>query len=119
MNCRIASSLVVLGLGLLVGCSSGGSETLGVAPTGAATNIAAALAQPKGAPVTVEGEIVEKCPVAGCWFVLRDATGTVRVDTKQAGFVVVDVPLHAHVTVSATVAAHGEEPGLAAVGLRR
>jgi uncharacterized protein YdeI (BOF family) len=119
MSRRIVFSFVVLALGLLAGCGSSGPETLGVAPTGAATNIAAALARPKGATVTVEGEIIEKCPVAGCWFVIRDATGTVRVDTKQAGFVVVDVPLHAHVTVSATVAANGEEPGLAAVGLRR
>lgn len=119
MKARLWLPAVVLGVGLLAGCSSGGPETLGVAPAGNATHISAALAQPKGAPVIVEGEIIEKCPVAGCWFVLRDSTGTVRVDTKQAGFVVVDVPLHARVTVSATVAANGEEPGLAAVGLRR
>lgn len=53
--------------------------------------------------VTLTGEMVEKCPTAGCWFDLKDGTGTVRVDTKNAGFVMTEVPLHTKMTVSGTV----------------
>lgn len=109
----------LLALGVLNGCGSNGPRTLGSMPLGTATNIAAAMAQAKGTTVTVEGIMVEKCPVAGCWFVLRDDSGTVRVDTKQAGFVVVDLPLHSRVTVSGTLSSHGGETALAATGLRR
>lgn len=53
--------------------------------------------------MTIKGEIVEKCPTAGCWFDLKDGTGTVRVDTKTAGFVISEIPLHTKMTVSGTV----------------
>ena len=53
--------------------------------------------------VTLKGEMVERCPTAGCWFDLKDGTGKVRVDTKNAGFVMTEVPLHSQVTVSGTV----------------
>lgn len=65
--------------------------------------------------------MIEKCPAAGCWFKLRDATGIVRVDTKNAGFVVTDVPVGTTLTVAGTPqvpAAKGTEPTLAATGLR-
>jgi hypothetical protein len=62
----------------------------------------------------VAGEVVEKCPVAGCWFDLRDESGTIRVDTKNAGFVVLDVPLHTRMTVAGRVRTKGEEPQLEA-----
>jgi len=71
---------------------------------------------PKSQKVTVQGAMIEKCPVAGCWFVLRDKTGTVRVDTKAAGFVVTEIPLNTSLTVSGTVT-KGAQPGLAASGL--
>lgn len=61
--------------------------------------------------------MTEKCPVAGCWFMLRDKTGIVRVDTKNAGFVVTEVPVHTQMTVTGTVAS-GTPPGLNATGIR-
>jgi uncharacterized protein YdeI (BOF family) len=68
-------------------------------------------------PVLLRGEMIEKCPVAGCWFMLRDKTGVVRVDTKAAGFVVSDVPLHTVMTVAGRVTP-GAQPGVAATGIR-
>jgi hypothetical protein len=48
---------------------------------------------------------------------LRDKTGVVRVDTKAAGFVVSDVPLHTVLTVAGKVTP-GTQPGIAATGIR-
>jgi len=62
--------------------------------------------------------MTQKCPVAGCWFMLRDDTGTIKVDTKNAGFVVVDVPLNASMTVAGRVATNGTERFIDATGLR-
>lgn len=56
--------------------------------------------------------------MAGCWFDLQDRTGRVRIDTKEAGFVVLDVPVGTRMTVGATVRREGETTSLAAVGLR-
>jgi uncharacterized protein YdeI (BOF family) len=61
--------------------------------------------------------MVEKCPVAGCWFVLRDAGGEIKVDTKSAGFVISDVPLNTEVTVAGT-ADFGGERRIIATGLK-
>ena len=61
--------------------------------------------------------MIEKCPVAGCWFKLRDSSGVVRVDTKAAGFVVSDVPLHIQMTVQGKIVP-GAEAGIAASGIR-
>ncbi len=68
--------------------------------------------------MAITGEMVEKCPVAGCWFDLRDESGTMRVDTRNAGFVVLDVPLHSRMTVSGRVKASGEDRQLDAAGVR-
>ncbi len=70
------------------------------------------------AQVALCGEMVEKCPVAGCWFRLRDRTGTVKVDTKSAGFVVVEIPVGAKLTVAGRVATEGNETIIEATGLR-
>ena len=59
--------------------------------------------------------MIEKCPVAGCWFKLRDQTGVMRVDTKAAGFVVTDVPLHTRMRVQGRADTQG---GVAATGIR-
>jgi uncharacterized protein YdeI (BOF family) len=67
--------------------------------------------------VIVEGDVVEKCPTAGCWFKLHDKTGTVRVDTKAAGFVVSDLPLHTHILVEGHTMV-GAEATVAATGIR-
>lgn len=100
-----------------MGCRPAGSSVLGVAPDAEAIPIANLTAK-VGQKATVEGEMVEKCPVAGCWLVLKDASGTLRVDTKSAGFVVVDVPLHSRVRVTGTVLRQDASLELAAQGLR-
>ena len=56
--------------------------------------------------------------MAGCWFSIRDDTGTIKIDTKAAGFVVLDVPLGTTVTVSGKVARDGQDRLVEATGLR-
>ena len=91
---------------------------LGTPPEAAANTTVKQVAQvTSGKSVTLSGEMTEKCPVAGCWFMLKDKTGIVRVDTKASGFVVSDVPLHSTLTVTGTVIA-GTQPGVAATGVR-
>ena len=105
-----------------VGCRPVGSTVLGTPPTGTPAKVAEILAANTtgltNTAVTLEGVMVEKCPVAGCWFKLRDGANVLRVDTKFAGFVVLDVPLNSQVTVSGRVAADGSERVLVASGLR-
>ncbi len=104
---------------LTAGCQSLGSSTvLGIAPASAATiTPIARLATKAGTPQTIRGKMIEKCPVAGCWFRVQDATGAIKVDTKAAGFVVSDIPLNTEVTVTGTVAATGDRE-IDATGLR-
>ncbi len=66
----------------------------------------------------VKGTMTEKCPVAGCWFLLRDDTGTIKVDTKDAGFVVIEIPVGTTLEVSGRIAADSRERHLVAAGLR-
>lgn len=103
---------------LLSGCERAGSRILGTAPSAPAPTLAAARSSSDGAPVTVAGVMVEKCPEAGCWFFLEDGTGRVKVDTKTAGFVVVEVPLRRRMEVVGQWATNGQEVILAASGLR-
>ncbi len=58
------------------------------------------------------------CPVAGCWFRLRDGTGVIKVDTKSAGFVVVNLPLGIPMTVAGKAVAEGDEVMIEATGIR-
>ena len=37
-----------------------------------------------GRTLAVDGEIVKQCPAAGCWFIVKDATGEVFVDLNPA-----------------------------------
>ena len=109
--------LLVLPALLLAGCASKQTNVLGKAPGAQAPILVRALKFNGGNFVNLQGEMVEKCPVAGCWFMLRDKTGIVRVDTKQAGFVVSEVPLHSTLTVSGTVTS-GTEISVKASGVR-
>jgi hypothetical protein len=68
--------------------------------------------------VTVQGVVIEKCPVAGCWFRIADETEVIKVDTKTGGFVITDIPLQTKVVVSGKVAQEGDETILEATGLR-
>lgn len=115
------AALLALALAALLSptaCRRAGSDVLGTAPTAAPAPVATALALPVRQPVTVSGVMVEKCPVAGCWFVLKDGSGTVKVDTKSAGFVVVDVPVGTRMTVGGRLDRDGTQPVIAAEGIR-
>lgn len=102
----------------LVGCGPREPHVLGVAPASEkVVTMSEAAKAPAAQKIKIEGEMVEKCPAAGCWFVLRDKTGTLRVDTKGADFVVTDVPLRTTMTVAGKIV-QGETPTLAATGAR-
>lgn len=108
---------VVLGAILAVsicGCGERTAKTLGSPFDGESIPIQNASS---GAAV-VSGTMTEKCPVAGCWFMLQDGSGTIKVDTKNAGFVVVDVPLKTKMTVTGKILTNGNERLLDATGLR-
>lgn len=105
---------------LMTGCGARPASTLGVAPDTRRVVAIKEIMTPaaSGSPVTLRGTMVEKCPVAACWFRLRDKTGIVKVDVKAANFTVGDVPVNATVTVTGTpTMTKGGEPYLDATGL--
>lgn len=105
-------------LGALTACSRQLGHVLGKTPSGETRNIIAVRAGETLPVVALRGTIVEKCPTAGCWFYLQDETGTIKVDTKSAGFVVVDLPLQTLVTVSGRVVNSNDDVTIEATGLR-
>ena len=112
-------ALVLLAcVGLATACQKSSSTVMGKAPKGQPRTILSVRAGDTPTQVTIGGVMIEKCPVAGCWFRLRDSTGTIKVDTKAAGFVVVDVPLQSPVTVTGRIVAEGNDVILEATGLR-
>ena len=96
----------------------GRPEAIAPCHTTAFANVTLARQTNANASLVLRGSLTEKCPVAGCWFVLQDAGGTIKVDTKNAGFVVVDVPLRSTVTVAGRVVTNGSERFIDATGLR-
>jgi uncharacterized protein YdeI (BOF family) len=102
---------------LLASCGPRQAVVLGRAPRGEARSIASVKTAVDAVPTVLQGVMIEKCPVAGCWFVLRDETGTIKVDTKAAGFVVVDVPLKTRMTVAGSVVTDGADRSIRADGL--
>lgn len=118
VSSRVFFLAVLTGGALLSGCGARQETTRGAAlPAVAVSNVAQLTQVKRAQPVVLRGEMIDKCPVAGCWFMLRDKTGIVRVDTKAAGFVVSDVPLHTTMTVAGKVTP-GAQPGVAATGVR-
>lgn len=117
------SQVLCVGLGacaIIAALCSGCSPTttkLGQDPVGASVQTSTRDARPSQI-VSLRGVMVEKCPTSGCWFRLRDETGTIRVDTRGAGFVVTNVPLQSQVTVMGKVVKRGDEKSVAATGLR-
>lgn len=103
---------------LLGGCSRPQGKVLGKAPTGKTYHVISVKAGTTPLKVTISGVMIEKCPTAGCWFRLRDKSGVIKVDTKSAGFVVVNVPLDSKVTVSGKVVSAGDDVTLDATGIR-
>lgn len=108
----------LLCVGFAAGCSRAGKTVLGSAPQGTVGSITSVRSTDAPRPVTVRGTLVEKCPVAGCWFKLRDESGVIKVDTKTAGFVVLDVPLRTTLLVSGRLASSGSEEIIEATGVR-
>ena len=102
---------------LLTGCGAKTTATRGNFAPASLSKVRELSKTPQGKTVQVSGIMVEKCPVAGCWFMLKDDTGIVRVDTKAAGFVVTDLPLQTEVTVAGTVTP-GASPSFSASGLQ-
>jgi hypothetical protein len=116
-TCRLVLVLLAC-VGLATGCHKSSGIVLGKAPNGLPRTILAVRSGDTPPQVTIGGVMVEKCPVAGCWFRLQDASGIIKVDTKTAGFVVVDVPLGSQVSVAGRVVAEGSDVILEATGLR-
>ena len=50
------------------------------------------LGKPKTDTQTaIKGTITEICPTAGCWLRIKSATGSTRIELKNAGFVATDL----------------------------
>jgi len=107
-------SALLLGLG----CDIREAPILGRPPTGEAQTVSSMKRVDAGSQVLLSGVMVEKCPVAGCWFRLRDNTGTIKVDTRSAGFVVARVPVNSKLTVSGKLIADGDDLTIEALGVR-
>ena len=103
---------------LVSGCGKPKGTVLGKEPRGAAQTVLSIRAGTTPSQFTLTGVMIEKCPTAGCWFRLRDSTGVIKVDTKSAGFVVVDVPLETKIIVSGKVVADGNDVQIEATGIR-
>jgi uncharacterized protein YdeI (BOF family) len=101
---------------LLAACKPQG-KILGKAPKARIVTILAIHAGDAPNSVSLRGTLVEKCPVAGCWFKLQDETGLIKVDTRNAGFVVTKIPLNSTLTVGGLVVSNGNEAQVEATGL--
>jgi uncharacterized protein YdeI (BOF family) len=114
---RAASAVLILIL-IATGCRPSSGTVLGKITDGEVRSIQSVKADGTSAPVVLQGMMIEKCPVAGCWFRLQDGTSVVKVDTKSAGFVVVDVPLKTRMTVAGKIVRNGSEVEIEATGIR-
>ena len=110
----------LLALTLLAGCASRPEIPLGAAISSAAVPVAirTLLASKPIGSVVLRGTLVEKCPVSGCWFRLKDDTGVVKVDLKSAGVTSTDIPVGTRLSVAGTRQVEGGETSLCATGLR-
>lgn len=120
MNFQLPKPLLAL-LALIsvaTGCGEPKGTVLGRNPEGVQYDTLAIRAGDTPPEVVIQGKIVEKCPQAGCWFKVNDGAGIIKVDTKAAGFVVIDIPLETVVTVAGKIVMEGEEQQIEATGLR-
>ena len=102
---------------LMAACSKA-PTSLGKPADRSPAHVENALSAAAGSEVVVQGVMTKKCPVAGCWFMLTEGSRTIKVDTKEAGFVVTDVPVDTKMIVSGRISTNGEERIIAATGLR-
>ena len=111
--------LLVFILGVLIaGCGKPTGKVKGAPPKGDPRTILAVKAGDTPLTVTIEGNMVEKCPAAGCWFKIEGGGDVIKVDTKAAGFVVTDIPLQTKITVGGKVVQEGSETIIEATGIR-
>ena len=110
--------MLVLLLLSVVSCRQQNATIFGRPAEQRVSTVAAVREAASSQNVTLSGVMIEKCPIAGCWFRLRDTTGIIWADTKSAGFAVVNVPLAAKVIVSGKIVADGADITLDAAGLR-
>ena len=64
-------------------------QTLGSRPaegTLETTDIGSLKQDAAGQTVQIEGTIAEECPHTGCWAIVQDGTGKIRIDTQKGGF---------------------------------
>ena len=108
--------LLPLCLAALAGCAPQSARLLGRAAAFGPQTAIRDL-KPSVRPVTIQGTMIEKCPISGCWFKVQDRTGVLKVDTNAAGFVVMDVPTGSRVTVSGTFQTDPERE-ISALGVR-
>ena len=99
---KLLATLLSCGV-LLMGCSQRGAKELGGEITGEKATVAQAAEFDAGSSIILSGTMTEKCPVSGCWFMLRDQTGTIKVDLKNSEFVVVEVPLKTEMIVAGRI----------------
>ena len=103
---------------LAASCSVRSPQNLGTMVDSQVVPIVSVPREQVGSTVAVRGKMTQKCPVAGCWFMLQDGTGTIKVDTKNAGFAVVSLSLNSTLTVAGRVMTNGTERFIDAVGAR-
>lgn len=114
-------ALLVISIGfamILTGCSREQVRRLGGALNGEQITVVKTAEVDEESRVVLHGTMTKKCPVAGCWFMLTDETGTIKVDLKNSEFVVVDVPLKSKMVVAGYVITNETERVLEATGLR-
>jgi len=103
---------------VITGCHRPTGKVLGKSPVGDTRTVLAVRAGDTPPVVTLVGTMTEKCPVSGCWFRLTDGTGTIKVDTQAAGFVVAELPLETKMTVAGKIVESGDEIIIEASGVR-
>lgn len=99
------------------GCHHAAPKTMGAPLASASFITVKEIKASKGKTVLIKGTMVEKCPVSGCWFKLKDGGGIVKIDAKAAGFVVTEIPLHTEITASGKVI-DADNPTILATGIR-
>lgn len=99
----------------LMGCSSNGNST---ADAAASLGMPLGVDVPKvrtdglsedkiGTSLAVDGEIVQQCPAAGCWFRMKDDAGEVFVDLAPAKLRLTDKRVGQQATVTGRLVKQG------------
>lgn len=116
---RIPFAGCAVALLMLAGCQSAPQHTLGKPDADAKAASVGSLmtASVPSSPVLVRGTLVEKCPVTGCWFKLRDKSGTIKIDLRASGATAAEIGLGAEVTVTGKPTRAADEAVVEASGV--